>query len=101
MPAEMRVAAPPSTGMATNQVTVTSGGIVVLAGNGLRQGAIITNAGSATAYLGPTSGVTISTGLPLQPNIALNVNNPLYTGPVYAVTSGAAVTTLGTAEFIP
>lgn len=101
MQPEMRTGGTPCAGLSTSQTQVTSGGQLVLSANATRRGVIVTNGGSATAYYGNSSAVTISTGQILLPSATISVSDPLYQGPLYMVTSGATVTTVGTAEFTP
>jgi hypothetical protein len=72
----------------TGQVSVTNAVTQIIAGNGSRQGILITNNGSVTVFLGGNQ-VTASTGqaLPAGSTVALPVDSP-----VYGITSSSSST---------
>lgn len=77
-----------STTATATQVTVpaTANGILILAANTSRKGAIISNPGSVTVYVQQgTTGVTTSNGFGIPAGSALNITNPLYTGAIYGI----------------
>lgn len=84
-----------------SQVTVpaTANGILILAANTARKGAIITNPGSVSVYIQQAAtGVTTSNGFAIPPGAAFNIDEPLYTGAISGiVASGTQVVTV--AEF--
>jgi hypothetical protein len=63
----------------TGQVSVTNAATQIIAGNGNREGVIITNTGSVTVFLGEQA-VTASTGhaLPAGTAITLTCASPVY-----------------------
>jgi hypothetical protein len=74
---------------ATNQISVTSSGVLIIAANAARAGVIITNpSATLTVYIG-TSGVTTGNGFPLGPGA--NVTLPVVSD-VYGITSSTSVT---------
>lgn len=86
----------------TGQVTVpsTEDGILLLAANADRKGAVISNPGSVAVYIGAqATGLSTGNGFALPPGAALNIDaNPLYTGAIHGiVASGTQVVTV--AEF--
>lgn len=87
-----------STVLTPTQVTVpaTANGILVLAANANRLGAIITNSGSASVfYSSAATGLTITNGGELRAGSALNIDEPLYTGAIYGiVATGTQVVTV-------
>lgn len=88
-----------SVNIATGQVTVgTSSSIIVaartgVAGNG-RIAATVVNMGTATVYIGNTSGVTVSNGFPVPAQAAISLNTMSV---IYGI-SGTASQTVGYVE---
>jgi len=88
-----------SVNMATGQVTVGTSAIIIVAartgvaGNG-RISATVVNMGSATIYIGNTSGVTVANGLPLPAQAAISLNTMSV---IYGI-SGTASQTVGYVE---
>lgn len=73
----------------TNQVSVTSSGVLVIAANTARAGVLITNSSlTLTVYLG-NSGVTTATGAILGPGQSITIPT---VSAVYGVVTGSAVT---------
>ena len=90
-----------STTMTPNQVAMTASAAQILAANTNREGASIINVGASTIYLGQTSGVTATTGFPLPPNTAYNIDIPLYTGAVFGICAATLTSTAGVVELTP
>lgn len=84
--------------MTASQVTVpaTANGILILASNANRKGAIISNPGSATVYIQQgATGVTTSNGFAIPAGSSFNIDSPLYTGAIYGiVATGTQVVTV-------
>jgi hypothetical protein len=73
---------------ATGQVSVTSAATQIVAGNGQREGVIITNTGTVTVYLGGQA-VTASTGHALLAGTAITLT---CASPVYGITASTSST---------
>lgn len=86
-----------STTMTTAQVTVpaTTNGILILAANANRLGAIIANTSGVTVwYSSAATGLTTANGAEMPSPSALNIDGPLYTGAIYGiVATGTALVT--------
>lgn len=80
---------PVSSATATaTQVTVpaTANGILILAANANRKGAIISNPSTVTVYVQQAAtGVTTSNGFGIPPGSSLSIDEPLYTGSIYGI----------------
>lgn len=91
-----------STTVTTTQVSVpsTANGILILAANTARLGALITNPSTVTVYWSQqSSGLTISNGTALPAGQTLSIDqSPLYTGAIYGIVA-ASSQTVTTAEF--
>lgn len=87
-----------STTVTNTQVTVpaTANGILLLAANPARLGAIISNANAVPVYWSSASvGLTTSNGGEIVAGGSLNIDIPLYTGALYGIVStGTAVVTV-------
>jgi len=88
-----------SVNMATGQVTVGTSSVIIVAartgvaGNG-RISATVVNMGTATIYIGNTSGVTVANGFPLPAQAAMSLNTMSV---IYGI-SGTASQTVGYVE---
>lgn len=76
-------------GFTTSQVAVTTSAAIVVPAAAGRDTVLLYNSGSATAYLGNSSGVTSSTGFPLPAGASITMEA---TADIYAI--GAAATTI-------
>lgn len=80
------------------QVSVTNAATQIIAANSGRLGLVVTNTDStATCYLGPTSGVTSTTGhaLPAGQSVSLEVvagQAGNWTGALFGITASATIT---------
>ncbi len=78
---------------ATNQVSITSAGVQIVAANAARAGVLIVNPSTTiTVYVGQ-SGVTISTGLPLLPGASVTL-------PVVSAVFGIVASTAQTVGYL-
>lgn len=73
----------------TSQIAVSTSAALAVAGAMGRDTVTLYNSGSATAYVGNSSGVTTATGFPIIAGAALTMEA---TSDIYAI--GAAATTL-------
>lgn len=84
--------APASTTLTATQVTVpaTANGILILAANTARLGAIISNPSTVTVYIQQAAtGVTTSNGFGIPAGTSFNIDFPLYTGAVYGIVASS------------
>lgn len=76
------------------ETTVAGSAVSVLAANNTRQSAIIQNTGAANVRVG-IAGVTTTTGVQLQPGMALLLKGPkIHKGPVFAIREGGTSSTV-------
>lgn len=78
-----------SEGFSTSQAAVTTAASKIVTGAPGTDTVLLYNAGSATAYIGSTAGVTASTGFPLPAGASIVMET---TRDIYAI--GAAATTI-------
>lgn len=90
-----------STGLTTAQVAASQTVATLLAANTARTGASLVNIGPATVYFGKTNAVTATTGYPVLPNTAFNIDIPLYTGAVFGICATGLTATVGVEEMSP
>lgn len=97
-PLKTTTSATPSTTLTTSQITVSATAVLILAANTARLGATVANQNTATVYIGQTSGVTATTGLPVPVGSAYNVDVPLYTGAIYGILASGTGQLVAAAE---
>lgn len=87
-----------SSTMTATQVTVpaTANGILILAANANRKGAVISNPSAPSVYIQQAAtGVTTSNGFAITGGAAFGIDGPLYTGAIYGiVATGTQVVTV-------
>ena len=73
-------------------VTVTNSATLIVSDNPQRLSLIISNTGTPTVYIGQTSAVTPSDGVPLMTNATLTEDSggtKVYCGPIYGITASS------------
>lgn len=91
-------AAAAATTLTTNQLTISSTAVLLLAANTARLGASIGVFNSSTVYVGQTSGVTSANGIPVPQGSSYNVDFPNYTGALYGILASGTGQLVATAE---
>lgn len=90
-----------STGLTTSQASVGVTSAPLLAANPARTGASFVNVGPNYLFIGKTAGVTATTGFPIPPNTAFNIDIPLYTGAIFGICASGSSALVGIEEMSP